>query len=118
MESGRVFLADYEDGLREKRYINASLPMIPLPDSSFDLALCSHFLFLYSDEFDADFHVAAIGEMLRLAPEARIFPLLDMHGNRSRHLPAIMARFDATAERVDYEFQRGGNEMLRLKKRA
>src|SRR5262245_27150604 len=74
------FLADYEEGKLEGRYVPMSLPGIDLPDRSFALALCSHFLFLYAAEFSVTFHVDSILEMLRAAREARIFPLLDMEG--------------------------------------
>ena len=68
-----------------------------------------------------DFHVRAVREMCRIAPEARIFPVLDMQGRRSRHLEPLMAAardagFTADVVRVDYEFQRGGNEMLRMRR--
>ena len=129
-ELGRVrmaamdeFLADYDAGRREERYLNRSLPALGLPAGSFDLALCSHFLLLYSDELSAEFHRRAVLEMCRVAKEARVFPLLDMRGNPSRHLPGLMgelasAGFEARVERVDYEFQRGGNEMLRVTRRG
>jgi len=63
-----------------------------------------------------------VREMCRVAREARVFPLVDMRGERSRHVgPLIEALaadgLDATVERVDYEFQRGGNEMLRVTRR-
>src|SRR5262245_3842523 len=41
------FIDDYERGLDERRYVAAALPELPFPDAAFDLALCSHFLFLY-----------------------------------------------------------------------
>jgi hypothetical protein len=119
MAAMKDFLADYDAGRAERRYLDRSLPALGFRDASFDLALCSHFLLLYSDELAADFHVAAVREMCRVAREARIFPLLDLRGERSRHLNPIINGlrddgFDARVERVDYEFQRGGNEMLRV----
>lgn len=113
------FLADYPGGLAEGRYIEASLPRLPFEDGRFDLALCSHLLFLYSEQFSEDFHVASIRELCRVADEARIFPLLDLNTRRSRHLDPVLARLRneglvAIVERVDYEFQKGGNEMLRV----
>lgn len=115
------FLSDYDAGRRDGRYLAQSLPSLDLPDDAFDLALSSHFLLLYSDELPFDFHASAVREMCRLAPEARIFPLLDMHGRRSRHLEPLIAALhgaglSAEVERVDYEFQRGGNEMLRVRR--
>jgi SAM-dependent methyltransferase len=115
-----VFLADYEAGRSEGRYIEAALPELPLGDGQFDLALCSHLLFTYSSLLSEADHVGAIVEMCRVAGEARIFPVLDMFdGGRSRHvLPVteLLRGRGLAAEliRVPYEFQRGGNEMLRV----
>jgi hypothetical protein len=116
----RAFIADYEYGRRDGRYRVASLPAIDLPDHSFDLALCSHFLFLYSADVSSDAHLACIREMCRLAREVRIFPLLDMEAKRSKHLEPVLDRLrrdglTATIERVPYEFLRGANEMLRVR---
>ncbi len=117
----RDFLEDYGAGRAAGRYIPAALPALPFAGGSFDLALCSHFLFLYSADLDEEFHLAAIEEMLRLAAEARIFPLLDLDGQPSRHLEparARLRRLGLRAERVPvaYEFQKGGNEMLRVRR--
>lgn len=54
------FLADFPAGLREGRYRAQTLPHLTFHDDAFDLALCSAFLFTYSDQYSADFHVAAI----------------------------------------------------------
>ena len=67
------FLEDYDRGLAEQRYLPASLPSLPFADASFDLALCSHFLFLYSERLDADFHAASVLELCRVARQVRIF---------------------------------------------
>lgn len=129
-ELGRVrmaamddFLRDYPDGKNEGRYVDAELPRLPFPDHAFDLALCSHFLFLYSNHVDRRFHELAIDEMCRVAAEARIFPLLTLNGTRSPFVDHVVGALDArgthkaTVERVPYEFQRGGNEMLRIRDR-
>jgi len=123
MEIMRVFLADYPAGRETGRYVEGSLPTLPFADDEFDLALCSHLLFTYSSILSEDDHVKAIREMCRVAGEARIFPVLDMFdGGRSRHLDPVMSQlrnagFVAELQRVAYEFQRGGNEMLRVRKR-
>lgn len=115
------FLSDYESGSREGRYLAAELPVLPFPDKAFDLALCSHFLFLYSDMLGESFHLAAIRELARLAAEVRIFPLLDLGGSASAHLKGVAATlkqcgYAVSIERVDYEFQRGGNKMMRVRR--
>ncbi|WP_347274972.1 class I SAM-dependent methyltransferase [Candidatus Kuenenia sp.] len=113
------FLSDYAAGLREGRYVDASLPTLPFEDGEFDIALCSNFLFLYSEHLSEDFHVQSIKELCRVASEARIFPLLELGAKKSRHLQTVVDRleksgFVVNVEKVPYEFQKGGNEMLRL----
>ncbi len=112
------FLADFERGLREGRYVVGALPQLPLADDAHGLALVSHLLFLYSRQLDLDFHRRAIVELLRVAPEVRIFPLLQLGASPSPHLEPILEVLGRTHRvevvPVDYEFQRGGNRMLRL----
>lgn len=113
------FLTDFETAKAERRYVDAELPTLPFGDGTFDLALCSHFLFLYSEQLSEDFHVAAVREMNRVATEVRIFPLLSLGGAQSLHVEPVIRRlqhaeFAVTVETVPYEFQRGGNQMLRI----
>ena len=120
MSSMETFLADFEAGRGEGRYLDATLPNLPFTPVSFDLALCSHFLFLYSEQFSEDFHLAALCDMCRVAKEVRVFPLLALDGERSPHLDALKKRLGAegyaiTIEEVPYEFQRRGNQMMRVR---
>ena len=120
MSAMNAFLADYPGGRAEGRYVNAQLPSLPFADRSFDLALCSHFLFLYSAQLDEEFHRLAIGEMCRVARDVRIFPLLTLGATPSPHVEPMIHRFradgfDVSIETVAYEFQRGGNQMLRIR---
>jgi hypothetical protein len=115
----KYFLEDYEDGLAEGRYRDAALPDLPFQDQAFDLALCSHFLFTYSARFDRSFHLDGVLEMARVAQEVRIFPLLDLDGEPSAQVTtlrrALETRGFATEIRqVAYEFQKGGDRMLRV----
>ena len=121
MEAMREFLADYPCGQAEGRYVGAALPRLPFTTNQFDLALCSHFLFTYSDHLTEDFHVAAALEIGRVAREVRIFPLLNMDGQTSPHLAPVIAALErqgaiAQFKTVPYEFQRGGNQMLWISK--
>lgn len=114
-----TFLEDYDRGLDEGRYLARALPGLDFSDGAFDLALCSHFLFLYSDQFSAEFHLQSVAELCRVAREVRIFPILDLQGRRSAHLEFVMDKLaalghSATVENVPYEFQRGAFEMLRV----
>ncbi len=79
----------------------------------------SHLLLTYSAQLDFDAHLAACLEMLRVAAEVRIFPLLELEGRTSRHLEPLRAALAARGcaseiREVAYEFQEGGNRMLCL----
>ena len=117
------FLADFSRGRAKGRYVAGALPHLPFRDRAFDLALCSHFLFLYSAAFDLAFHRAALGELLRVADEVRVFPLLAMDGMPSPHLEPLLAELRRTGHhvalrRVDYEVMRGGDRMLLVRRGA
>jgi len=119
------FLEDYDpespEGPSARRYVAAALPDLPFLDTAFDLALCSHFLFLYSDHLGADFHTDAIRELCRVAREVRIFPLLSLDGERSPFVEDVRETLTGSGlvvalEPVPYEFQRGGNQMMRIRR--
>lgn len=121
MQAMYAFLADFEQGKRDSRYIEADLPSLPFADKSFDLAICSHFLFLYTEQLTESFHQAAISEMCRVAREVRIFPLVALDGRPSDYIDPVTAQLTnagcvASIERVPYEFQRGANQMLRIRR--
>ena len=114
-----AFLVDYNAGQEARRYVAGGLPSLDFADGAFDLALCSHFLFLYSEQLSQEFHIAAVRELCRVAGEMRIFPLLALGGAPSPHVEPVR---EALAEEeykveivaVDYEFQRGGNQMMKI----
>ncbi len=117
------FLKDYEKTCthngKNQRYADCELPRLPFPENTFELALCSHFLFLYSKHHTARFHIESIVELTRVASEVRIFPLQELGSRPSRHLNQVITTlrshgFTAKIERVNYEFQQGGNQMLRV----
>ncbi|UOE95767.1 class I SAM-dependent methyltransferase [Alkalihalobacillus sp. LMS39] len=105
------------------RYHAVTLPSLPFQDHEFDIILSAHFLFLYADRLDFAFHKAALTEMLRVvSEEVRIFPLVDLNGNRYEHLDEIIedlrSQGYSVEERLsDYEFQQNANSMLVIKKR-
>jgi hypothetical protein len=121
MSAMEEFLRDYEKGKKQQRYIGAELPNLPFKDAEFDIALCSHFLFLYSKQLSVEFHLYALQEMLRVANEVRIFPLLMLEGIVSLYVAEIIDVFMAQKlhveiQKVGYQFQRGADEMLVIKK--
>ncbi|MBN2367299.1 MAG: methyltransferase domain-containing protein [Calditrichaeota bacterium] len=119
MAAMNIFLSSYEEGRKNKRYIPASLPDLPFEDDEFDLALSSHFLFLYTDNLSYEFHKRALTEMLRVAKEARIFPLLDFNAKKSSYVEKVLSDFGnhrIEIRKVDYEFQISGNELMVIRK--
>ena len=113
------FLDDFDAGKAQGRYVEAQLPVLPFPDRAFDLALCSHLLFLYSKQLDEAFHVAAIKELCRVAGEVRLFPLRALGAVESPHLAPVSRTLKASGlavslEAVPYEFQRGADTMMRV----
>ena len=119
LEAMNDFLGDYERGKRDGRYIPAELPDLPFAPSSFDIALCSHLLFLYSDSLSLAFHQQAVDELCRVAHEVRIFPLVTYNADPSPLVAPIAeharkAGRIVSLEKVPYEFQRGGNLMMKV----
>jgi len=120
IRTAKKFLADYEEGLSQKRYINHAFPdKTAFADDAFDLGLSSHLLFLY-EELDVFFHIAAIAEMLRICREVRIFPLINFYGNPSIRLGPVMEHFKA-AHRIEFRMSTYGfggvrSKMLVIKK--
>jgi len=121
MNAMQMFLGDYEQGKKSGRYLNASLPTLPFEDREFELALCSHYLFLYSDHVNKDQHIKSMKELCRVAREVRTYPLLSINNNEtSLHLEAVISElkksgFKVSLVPVAYEFQKGATEMLVVK---
>ncbi|WP_231589787.1 methyltransferase domain-containing protein [Methanosarcina siciliae] len=119
MSAMAKFLEDFPKGVVQKRYLAGELPSLPFGDGEFDLALCSHLLFLYTDNLSLDFHLRSMAELCRVAKEVRIFPLLDVNGNRSPYIDLLTdflraEKRDVMKVKVAYEFQKGGNTMLKI----
>ncbi|MDO9043847.1 MAG: methyltransferase domain-containing protein [Methanobacteriaceae archaeon] len=53
IETYKEFAEDYKKG-KDDRYVKAELPILPFPDNSFDLVLCSHLLLLYEDRLSVN----------------------------------------------------------------
>lgn len=89
------FLADRD--ARPGSYVAGALPHLPLRDGAVDLVLCSHLLFTWCALFDADWHLAALQELLRVARrEVRVFPLVAAGtGESVPFLPALVERLEA-----------------------
>ncbi|PJN51307.1 hypothetical protein PAEVO_43980 [Paenibacillus sp. GM2FR] len=117
-------LHDCVQDMREfpDRYVAAVLPELPFDNEQFHLVLSAHFLFMYSDRLDYDFHVQTVRELLRVSSEeVRIFPLTDLSGSRYAHLDRLIHELKAEGFRVEeikvpYEFMKKGNSLLSIRK--
>jgi hypothetical protein len=116
-----LFLADYGTDHTKRRYVDAQLPDLPFRDDAFDIAVCSHFLFLYSDHLSEEFHFEAIHSLIRVARDVRIFPLTALDSTVSPYIDPVTAAlvsngFQVAVETVDYEFQKGAHQMMRIRR--
>jgi SAM-dependent methyltransferase len=122
------FIADFAADRREGggRYVAGELPHLPFDDERFDLVLCSHFLFLYGEHFDYDFHEQAVLELLRvLRPggEARIYPLVTLSFREYPHLDRLTDRVREAGCEVEFPESRlpfipGSHRLMTIRKPA
>lgn len=117
MDAMHTFISDYENGKQSGRYIHESLPQLSFKDKEFDLALCSHYLFLYSAHVSLEEHILSVKELCRVAREVRIYPLLSLDGKLSPYLDKVRASLNelgisSSLVNVNYEFQKGATQML------
>jgi SAM-dependent methyltransferase len=111
------FLADLQE--HPERYVAGALPDLPLRSDTFDLVLCSHLLFTWSDQLDRDWHRRAVAELVRVARrEVRIFPtVVQGTGAPVAFLDGLRDELHAAGHQshlrdVPYRFQRGVVQML------
>ena len=99
-------------------HVVASLPKTRFDDGQFSLVLVSHFLFLYDDVFDYEFHKKSLVEAMRIAKdELRIYPLVNMRAEKSVFLEQIqeendLANLKFEIRKIDFEFFKNANELL------
>lgn len=115
----RLFFTDYPQGLQERRYVGISQVKLNFPDSYFAIALSSHYFFAGLEEQDEQFHIAALSELLRVAHEVRVFPVIDRQGTPSPLLGPVLLHFQrlnygVEVRAVPYHLQQNGNAMLRI----
>ena len=116
-EACREFIEDYRKNMAS-HYIKADLTNLPFPDNTFSMVLCSHLLFIYDHRLDYKFHLKTIEEMIRVSSnEVRIYPLVKNRELKSDFVKCIIKDLqdvDIKIVKVDYEFRKGGNEMMRI----
>lgn len=120
MSAMKLFLEDYEKGKEENRYICHELPdKVPFESDTFDIGLSSHFLLMYT-MLGYDFHIQSIMEMLRVCKEVRIFPVVDLDAQKTDLIEKVIEyfrqRYSVEIRKTEYEFQKGDNKMLIIRK--
>lgn len=123
-EAYRLFIEDYTEGINCGRYVKSDLPFLPFADKEFSLVLSAHFLFLYHDRLHYEFHIKSLRELIRVTSrEVRIFPLLGLDAKKCPFLNKAIEdiqqdNLSIEIVKVPFEFQKGGNEMLRILKKC
>jgi SAM-dependent methyltransferase len=121
--AARLFLDDIQ--AHPERYVAGALPHLPFADASFDLVLCSHLLFTWSDVFDVDWHRRALAELVRVVRhEVRVFPLVvQAIGSPVPFVEDLRAELhaaghDTRIRTVPFSFQRGADQMLVIRRQS
>lgn len=120
----KAALTDFIQNYRtnRQRYVEATLPKLPFEDNQFEIVLSAHFLFCYAELIEFDVHLATIKELLRVsAKEVRIFPLVSNGGVVHPFLPELLDELELLGHKMEviavpYQFQRGANEVLCIRK--
>ncbi|MUT68830.1 methyltransferase domain-containing protein [Paenibacillus sp. NEAU-GSW1] len=106
----------------QRAYCAGALPELPFEDDSFSLVTCSHFLFLYAEQFGFEFHKQAVLELMRVCKpggEVRIYPLLTLKWNHFEQMDQLLAAIEEaggkpTRQPSKLPFMPGSNEFLRI----
>jgi ubiquinone/menaquinone biosynthesis C-methylase UbiE len=124
LNSFKQFLNSYEKDAKKEKYIAATLPSLPFEDETFSLILCNHFLFLYQDQFDYQFHLDAIKELIRITKKdgvIRIYPLVGFKNEVFPYINQLMATLDNDGIKIelsktDFRFLPSATHFLSIKK--
>ena len=103
IEAVSMFLADFEDGKAQGRYLPAALPHLPFADGAFDLALCSFLFFLRPERHSISFHVDGLSELVRVAGEVRVSPILQVDGRLPEYAEDIYESLRAKGISVSFD---------------
>jgi SAM-dependent methyltransferase len=121
-----LFSKDFASADKEERYSPGALPDLPFETGRFGLVLCSHFLFLYAEQFGYEFHLQAVRELLRVCRpggQVRIYPLVSLRYEPYSGMEQLMADLQGdgiSAERMisGLPFIPGSTELLKLSKKS
>lgn len=99
LDSFQRFAADFAAADANNRYVAGALPSLPFANETFDIVLCSHFLFLYADQFDASFHERAVLDMIRICRpggQVRIYPLKSLRWEPYPQMDSLLTAICST----------------------
>ncbi len=135
LEALERFVVSYR--AHRERFRAGSLPDLALEDDSFDLVLSGNFLFAYSSledgglmtsgDFDLDFHVRSVRELVRVGLEVRLFPTFALTGAARRHafvepVMAVLRSDGHEVELIPCNWTEGHftefNDVIRIRKRT
>ncbi|WP_079908600.1 methyltransferase domain-containing protein [Paenibacillus sp. 32352] len=103
-QSLQRFIEDFKRHEGSDKYTAARLPELPFDNDSFSLVLCSHFLFLYQEQFDEAFHLQAVRELLRVCRQGGrvlIYPLYSLRWERYPALDSMLAELSSEGITVE-----------------
>jgi SAM-dependent methyltransferase len=101
INSFKQFLESYA---KEENYISAALPSLPFDNETFSLILCNHFLFLYQEQFDYEFHLKAINELIRITKKGgviRIYPLVGFKNESYPYLDKLIKTLSSNGVEIE-----------------
>lgn len=116
------FAAHVQDSAETDSYVYGMLPELPFSDDQFSLVLCSHFMFLYANQFGTEFHIKAILELIRICRpggQIRIYPLISLNWEPYPELEQLLETISANGGRAELlpsrlPFIPGSSQYLRI----
>ncbi|WP_368489567.1 hypothetical protein [Clostridium sp. BJN0013] len=116
----KTFIQDFKQNSRVE-YVTTEYPKSHFKDKQFNIALVSHFLFMYDEHLGYKFHKKVIEELVRItSKEIRVFPIVNLKCEKSLFVNRLIedkcfSKYEIETVKVNYEFVKGGNEMLVIK---
>lgn len=114
-----IFFSEFEVNKNNNLYTLDSLPSLSFEDEKFDLALVNYYFFSYSEILGLDYIVAGLKELIRVANEVRIFPLVNHSGEYSDAVPMVLGKLQendlgAEIKEVEFGLWQSENAMMKV----
>jgi SAM-dependent methyltransferase len=119
-----LFLEQYRHDKNKEFFIPAALPCLPFEDNTYTLVLCNHFLFLYQEQFNNQFHLKAIQEMIRVTKKGgviRVYPIVGFKDEEYPYLDRLIEtlndeRIKAEKIKTNFRFLPSATHFLSISK--